>query len=281
LTAVTRHRVSPGSRRAFVARAPTAAMSSIDEKRVYGDHTGTTTLLVASGAGLARVDCSGDLVGEFGLLTREPARDVATTGDRVALAGEHVRLDDGDGFVDTGFGTADAVGFHDGDLLAAGEGRLARYDGSRWTTVGELDDVRAVDGELVAAASGVHRVGDGLVPAGLEDVFDVSTAGAPLAATGAGLFALGNGWMERMEGPVHAVASDGDRAHAAGDRLYARGPDGWSAVELPVEGRVAAVAHGERTYAVTADGVVLVEGAEGWRSRSLGLPEVRAVAVPG
>lgn len=255
-------------------------MSSIDEKRVYGERTGATTLLVASGSGLARVDCSGDLVGEFGLLTREPARDVAAGGGRVAVAGEDVSLDGGDGFEPTGFGRADAVGFDGGDLLAAGDGRVARYAGQGWTTVGELSDVRAIDGDLVAAASGVYQVGDGLRPVGLDDAFDVSTAGTPLAATGAGLFALGNGWMERIGGSFRVVASDGERAHAAGDRLYARGADGWAPVDLPVEGRVAAVGHGERTYVVTADGVVLIGGEE-WRSRSLGLPEVRAVAVPG
>lgn len=256
-------------------------MSSIDEKRVYGERTGATTLLVATGAGLARVDCSGDLVGEFGLLTREPARDVAADGGRVAVADEDVRLDGGDGFAATGFGPADAVGFDGGELLAAGEGTVARYDGAEWTTVGELSGVRAIDGDLVAAASGAYQVGDGLRPVGLEDVVDVSAAGTPLAATGSGLYALGNGWMERLQGSFRVVASDGERAHAAGDRLYARAGDGWAPVELPVEGRVAAVGHGERTYVVTAGGVVLVEGEDGWRSRSLGLPEVRAVAVPG
>ncbi len=268
------------ARRAFAVGAPTAVMSSIDEKRVYGERTGATTLLVASGAGLARVDCSGDLVGEFGLLTREPARDVAASGGQVAVVGEDVRLDDGDGFAVTGFGAADAVGFDRRDLLAAGEGVVARYDGLEWTTVGDLSGVRAIDGDLVAAESGVYQVGDSLRPVGLDDAFDVSAAGTPLAATRGGLFALGNGWMERLEGHFRVVASDGTRAHAAADRLYSRADDGWASVDLPIEGRVAAVGHGERTYAVTADGVVLVSGEDRWHSRSLGLPEVRALAVP-
>jgi hypothetical protein len=100
-----------------------------------------------------------------------------------------------------------------------------------------------------------------------------------LAATAAGLYALGNGWMEELSGPFHLVAGDGERVHAAGDRLYAR-EENWTAVDLPTEGRVAGVGYGERTYAVTEEGVVLVADGGEWRSRSLGLPEVRGLAVP-
>jgi hypothetical protein len=258
-------------------------MDSIDEKRVYGARTGSTTVLVASDAGLVRVDCSGGLVGEFGLLTREPARDVAAAGGRVAVAGEDVLLGGADGLEPTGFGTADAVGFDGGDLLAAGDGRVARYAEDAWTAVGELADVRTIDGDLLAAASGVYRVAGGLQPVGLDDAFDVSVGATILAATGSGLYALGNGWMEELSGPFHLVAGDGERAHAAGDRdrLYARdGDGGWTPVDLPVEGRVAGVGCGERTYAVTGEGVVVIADGGGWRSRSLGLAEVRALAVP-
>ena len=54
-------------------------------------------------------------------------------------------------------GPADAVGYRDG-LVAAGDGRVARYEDGAWTTLADLADVRAVDGDMVAAAGGVHRL---------------------------------------------------------------------------------------------------------------------------
>jgi hypothetical protein len=298
-------------------------MSTIDEKRVYADRTGRRDLFVASAAGLARVAVSGDQVGEFGLVARERALDVATgeaaTGDAVAVAtGADVLVgrpatDDPDADADgptapdlalggTGFGRATAVGVHDGRVVAAGQGRVARYGGpsderdrgadgpggddgtgDEWTTLGSCEAVRAVDGDLLAAADGCYRLPT-VERVGLDDVRDVARAGA-LAATGEGLYALGTGGTpERvLEGATSAVASDGDRAHAVREdgTLLARADEGWEPVALPVEGPVADVAYAGATCAVTTDGTVCVEGSEGWRSRSLGLPDVRRVAASG
>ena len=54
----------------------------------------------------------------------------------------------------------------------------------------------------------------------------------------------------------------------------------WRSVEVPVEKPVAGIAYGEATYAVTADGIFLADAGDGWRHRSLGLPDVAGVAVP-
>ena len=269
---------------------------TLDEKRVYGAKQAGTELFVACGVGLLRVSVSDALVGEFGLVHRGDVRDVAASeGVLVVATGADVLFGvaggegatDGDGtgdvtFEPTGFGPAVAVSARGGPVASDGE-RVARFD-EGWTTTAELDGVRALNGGLVAAAAGVHRT-DGTA-LGLPDARDVDAAGTPLAATDDGLYYLGNGWMRAVEkaaGGFRVVASDdaGERAHAAGERLYSRdgADDDWSAVDVP--GEVVDVAHAETTYAVTRDGTLWAfDPAEGaWRDRTLGVPDVRALAV--
>jgi hypothetical protein len=271
---------------------------TLDEKRVYTAASGRSEAFVACGVGLARVTVSDALVGSFGLVWSGDARDVAAGSGRLAVAAaDDVYLasedsgDDGPTFEPTGFGPATTVGVGGDDggrgtegVVAAGGGRVARLDDGGWTALCELDDVRAVDGDLLATGRGVHRL-DG-THVGLRAVNDVSSTGLPLAATDGGLYYLGNGWMDAHEGDFRTVASDGERAHAAtDDTLYERGgtPDDWTAVDLPVEGSVVDVAHGETTYAVTTDGTLLAyDPAEGvWRDRPLGLADARAIATVG
>ena len=249
---------------------------TLDEKRVYGSKEGSTPVFVATGAGLARVEVSADLVGEFGLARRGDTRDVVGSEGRLAVAADDALVGTGEDFAETGFGPATAVGFLDG-LVAAGDGRVARYDGE-WTTLADLDDVRAIADGMCAARAGVFRLDGDHV--GLDDARDLSVDGEVLAATGDGLYYLANGWMPALDGGFRAVASDGDRAYAVGDdgTLYRR-DDEW--VDTGVGGDVADVALGpDAVYAVTTDGQFLVDAGEGWRDRMLGLPDVRRVAVP-
>lgn len=259
-------------------------MSSIDEKRVYDEKTGRTDAYVASTVGVVRVSVSGDIVGEFALVRRCTARDVAAAGARLAVAtDEDVLVGPPDDLAGTGFGPATAVDVRDG-AVAAGGGRIARRhetgdEAWEWDELGRVADVRAVSGDLLAAADGVHRL-DG-THVGLSDARDVTTAGTPLAATGDGLYRLGNGWMEALDGEFRTVASDGERAHAATpDALYERRDGEWTVVETPVDESVVGVAYGEAVYAVTADGTVLVDAGDGWQSRSLGLAGACAIALP-
>lgn len=268
-------------------------MSSIDEKRVYDEKTGRTDAYVATAAGVARVSVSGDTVGEFSLVHRCTARDIAAGGAHLAVAtDEDVLVGPPDDLGRTGFGSATAVGFSDGPV-AAGRRRVARHGGTEaeewdgngdrddgeWEELSRVTDVRAVDGDLLAATDGVHRL-DG-THVGLSDAHDVATAGAPLAATGDGLYQLGNGWMEVLDGDFRAVASDGERAHAATlDVLYGRRDGEWDVVDTPVDDPVVGVAYGEAVYAVTADGTFLVDAGNGWRARSLGLSGACAIALP-
>lgn len=252
---------------------------SLEEKRVYGERADAETVFVATGAGLARVTVSDDIVGEFSLAYRGAVVDVAAAEGRLAVATpEDVLVGTDDGFVGTGFGPAAAVHYAD-ELLAAGGGRIARYAGG-WDRLCDLGEVRAIDGDMVAAASGVHRL-DG-THVGLENANDVTTATGPLAATGAGLYYLANGWVRALEGSFRAVGGTAETAHAAtAGAVYERtgGRQEWSRLELPVEERVVDVAHGAATYLVTEAGTVLVNAGEGWRHRSLGLPEASAVVV--
>ncbi len=275
-------------------------MHSIEEKRVYGDREGAITTYVASAMGVVRVRVAGDTVGEFGLCERCAARDVATAGDSVAIAADEdvrvARLEDDDAaetFVETGFGESVAVGYDDGDLIAADpDGRIARRPAGaeEWTALedGTVAAVRAIDGDLVGTADGVYRVHDGRPDrAGLTDVRDVSAAGVPLAATAEGLYRLGNGWMAIREGPFDAVSADPrsepgtlTRAHAvAGEAVYGyAGDDEWEALPNAPE-PVVDVGYGETVYAVTADGTFLAAAEDGWRPHPIGVRDVTGLAV--
>ncbi|MFB6143228.1 MAG: hypothetical protein ABEJ30_07795 [Halorientalis sp.] len=253
----------------------------IDEKRVYGEKTGATEVYVASGAGLAVVSVSADIVGEFALARRCTARDVAAGPEHLAVATDaDVLVSESGGYVETDFGPAVAVGFDGARLLAAGpEGGVAAREDGAWTALGAADEVRAIDGGLVAASDGVYWATDGQEAAGLSDVRDVAAAD-PLAATGDGLYELGPGWREVRPEAFTAVASERERAHAAtAAGLFERRDGEWQPRPLPVEDGVVDIAHGAGTYAVTGDGTVLVDAGDGWRTRSLGLPAVAGLAV--
>ncbi|WP_458185813.1 HVO_0234 family beta-propeller protein [Haladaptatus sp. NG-WS-4] len=254
-------------------------MSSIEEKRVYGDQVGTTTVSVATELGVARVEVSADIVGEFSIAHRCVARDVAGGVGTLAVATDEDVLDAE--FSPLNFGSAVAVGFDGDDLLAADdEGRLARYDG-QWHELASLADVRAIDGNLVATAAGVYQVADdGVRHVGLDDVHDVATDGVPLAATSDGLYWLGNGWMDAVDGDFRVVSATKETAYAAtDDALFRRHNDEWRAVSLPVTEPIADVAFGDGVYAATEDGTFLATVGDGWRRRHLGLSGVTALAV--
>jgi hypothetical protein len=259
--------------------------TTIDEKRVYADRTGADEVLIAAEQGVVAASLSGDRVGEFSLDHRDVARDVATDGDRRAVA------TDGDVLVgdyeSTDFGPAVAVGFHDDALLAAGpDGRVARLDDG-WTTLGQVETPRAIDGGMVAAESGVHRVvDDGLRNVGLGGVNDVHGRGMPLAATDHGLYRLGNGWMDELGGAFDVVSSEGatgnrSRAHAVGEAgAFVREAVGdWRAIEVPADDPVDVGYTGTATVAVTEAGALLADAGEGWRASELGVTGVGRLAV--
>lgn len=275
------------------------ADTALDEKRVHGDRRGATRAVVASGLGLATVQVSDDQIGRFGLAHRCVARDVASDGRLGVATDDHVLVGNVDVIEATQFGPAVAVGFattvpppSEEGLVAAGpDGRVARRSGDAWAEVGEVDaPVRGIDGDLLASADGVFRVGEGLDALGLDDVRDVAADGT-YAATADGIHRRSaDGWITERDGDATVVASDGERAHAVVDGTLLERMDGtgdgpsWADADCP-EDDVVAVAYADATYAVTADGRFLVDattakdGAAGWRSRSLGLDDVAALAV--
>lgn len=264
-------------------------MGDMREDRIYADRLGKTDLLVATGMGLAIVSVSNDRIGEFSLAHRCTARDVAGTDDGVVLAtDEDVLVGDPEDPEPTGFGPAVAVTVTDGVPVAAGpEGRLARYGDSEWTTLGEVADPRALDGDLLAADGGVYRLPD-CDHVGLTDATDVSTAGTPLAATADGCYRLGPGWTQDVAGAFVFVAGDGERAHAGtDDRVYERADGEWAERDHPATDALVDAAYLDDggVAVLTESGRLLVDpaaakdGHEGWRSRSLGLPDAVALST--
>ena len=285
-------------------------MPTIAEKRVFTAPDDVVRALVASSMGVASVSVSGDIVGEFGIEHRCDARDVAARGDAVAVAtAEDVLVGD---FAPTGHGPAVAVGVAgDGVLAVAPDGSVSLLagdadagsgadddgaTGEAWTAVGSVDDPRRVDGRLVAAGDGVHRLVNGdLEYAGLDDARDVSDRGVPLAVTADALYTLGNGWMRDLDadagaeaegdGAFRCVVADAERerAVAATDAMLYERVDAtateWS--EHAEAGVVDAAFAGRHLVAVTGEGEARVHADGGWRGRTLGLPDVGAVAVPG
>jgi len=256
---------------------------ALSEKRLYGDKRPESHAFVASGLGVTRVETAGGQIGRFSLAERCGARDIASARGEVAVAtDESVLVSTDDGFAPTGFGPATAVGYHDG-LVAAGDGRVARYDDG-WQTIGDLPDVRAIDGGLVATDGGVYAL-PALDRVGLAGVTDVAPG---WAATADGLYRRDDdGWTEGRSGGHAAVAADADRVLAAtGEELYERA-DGWRRCDLPVRERLVDVTLAGDAYAVTAAGTFLVgtdadataDGRGGWRQRSLGIPDVTGLAV--
>ncbi|MBV0925698.1 hypothetical protein KTS45_15955 [Halomicroarcula limicola] len=259
---------------------------SLSEKRMYGETRPETHAYVASGLGVTRVETAGGQIGRFSLEERCSARDVAGANGEVAVAtDESVLVSTDDGFVGAGFGPATAVGYDADGLLAAGEGRVARYADGAWRELGTVEGVRAIDGGLLAAEDGVYALPD-CERLGLHDVIDVTPG---YAATADALYErTGAEWTEVRSGGHSVVAGDGERTHAAADaELFVLEGGEWRPCDLPVRERVVDVTYGEDTYAVTEDGTFLVDTADeatadgrgGWRQRSLGLPDVVGVAV--
>ncbi|MFB6142746.1 MAG: hypothetical protein ABEJ30_05325 [Halorientalis sp.] len=258
----------------------------MDERRQVGQRRAPVEVAVAAGVGVVGVRVAGDRVGEFGVWHRCVARDVAAPGGRLAVATpEDVLLADGSGLAETGFGPAVAVGVDGGTLVAAApDGRLARRDGGSWATAGRVEgSVRALDGPLVATDTGVYGLDGGLAPLGLDDAADVAAAG-PYAATSVGLYRRAGGeWVREHDGAVRVVAAsaDRDRAHAAGEGVLERTDGAWRTRPVPVDDPVVDIDYGPAVYAVTGAGTVLVDDGDGWRTRTLGMPDVRGLVVLG
>ncbi|EMA53099.1 HVO_0234 family beta-propeller protein [Halococcus thailandensis] len=255
-------------------------MSSIDEKRVHGANTESTALFVASDIGLTRVSVAGERVGEIELRDRRSVHDLAFDEKLAVATDEDVLI--GNSLAESGFGPATAVGFHDGLVAAAPDGRVAHRIDDEWHDVDTVETVHAIDGDLLATDGGVYRLtDDGLSRAGLDAVRDVAVGdGVPRAATATGLYRLGNGWMDDLDGDFRTVSADidGERAHAATtDDFYTHDGDEWRTIDIGKP--IAAVAYAGLVYAVATDGTLLVGTDDGWRDHPLGIGEPHALVA--
>ena len=269
-------------------------MGDIEEDRIYADTLGKTDLFVATGLGVAEVSVSNDRIGQFSLAHRCTARDVAADGTRVLVATDEDVLaietaGDEPTVESLEFGPAVAVGVADAPLAGRPDGTIERRVDGEWKPLGTVEAVRAIDGDLVASVDGVFRVGGTLEHVGLEDAYDVVGRETPYAATSDGLYRLGPGWTRDLDGDFRVVTGGTHQAHAAtADALYVREDGSWERREIPTAESIVDVGYvaDGGVVAVTASGTCLVDpvaakdGASGWRSRSLGLPETAALAVP-
>lgn len=255
--------------------------------RVFDRRRASQTLWVASDLGVTRVAVAGANVGRFSLAVEGSARDVVTLDEAVFVATEEgVLRGSADGFESTGFGPAVAVGTADGDPVAVSPtGELATFTAGAWSTRGTVPSaVRRIDWPLIAAADGVYHCGQEVEHAGLDDARDVA-AGGPYAATGTGLFVRQDGWTKVLSGEATVVAAAAGEYVVVDGRLRAHRRDSWDPCTLPTEDDVTDLAAGDRIYAVTRSGTLLVAEDEAeadgpsWRSRDLGLAEARALAV--
>lgn len=265
-----------------------------DERQLFGDRREEWMLFVASELGITRIAVAAARVGQFSLIERCDARDVAADG-RTLLVGtdESVLVDTGDGLDSLAFGPAAAVGIDDDWLYAASpSGTVARYDrtllarddaateSTRWETIAEVTGPRRFDGELLAADDGLFRIGSSLEPLGLADVRDISRAG-PFAATASGLYYRDDDeWISEREGDAVAVVSDAGRAHAIVDgAVFERDGGDWRQLDLPTGSQPRLLAYagglsvifGDGSISVAADPETTTDGHGGWRSQALGL----------
>lgn len=185
-------------------------MQTLSEKRVYGDRSGARSCFVASDTGLVRVRVTGTAVGEFSLVDRRSAQDLAVTGPR---RGGSLRADEGPSTL--------AVAT-DADVLVATEpsgpdlsreseltestndqtpeataSTSALSDALEPTGFGSATAVTVVDGSVVAAGSdGVIRrldTTDGVGewhPVDAPPNLSVRAIDGPLFATDRGVFRL-------------------------------------------------------------------------------------------
>ncbi|UIP00202.1 hypothetical protein Hbl1158_02190 [Halobaculum sp. CBA1158] len=266
------------------------------------EHRCTARDVAARGDAVAVATDEDVLVGDFAPTGHGPAVAVSVVGEVRSAA-------------DASGDPASEIG---GDVLAAApDGTVSRLAGDAvpaddaWEPVGSVEDPHRMDGRLVAAGDGIHRLADGdLEYAGLDDARDVSDRGVPLAVTDEALYTLGNGWMRdldaggdgrdgggmtddgggpgsdgRADGEFRCVTADaaGERAVAATDAAVYERADAtateWTA--HAESGVVDAAVAGRHLVAVTGDGEARVYADGDWRGRTLGLPDVAAVAVPG
>lgn len=249
----------------FRAGSPSGTMApadddiSIEEKRVYAGTSGRTDAYLAADVGVVRVAISDDIVGEFDLATREPARDVAILPAGIGHDQDGGRTDgtepadeferpDGDErhvllavatdddlklaplepdpastgeltFVDAGVGSTVAVGTHDGGFLVAGA------DG----TISHVAEVGTVDSGAAGSDVSSRSTGaDGPTPNALiadrlGDVPDPRAVDGPLIAAADGVHRAASRGGSRT---VERVGLDDVRDVAGGGIPLAATPDG-------------------------------------------------------
>ncbi|WP_136689460.1 HVO_0234 family beta-propeller protein [Halorhabdus amylolytica] len=265
-------------------------MGEMAEDRIYADRRGKTDVYVGSELGLTLVAVSDDRVGRFRLIRRGGVQSVAASEETVVIGTDEdvyrAMTEEIESFEALGFGPTVAVDAG-GPIAASPDGEVARYDGPEWRSLGTVEDPETITGEWIAAGDGLHRIEDETIERRGPAAHDVTADPVPTAATVDGLYRFADGeWERERRGVFHAITGDGRRSLAVGEEGLIERRDGeWVKREPPTDERIVDVGYGQGIVAVTSAGTILVDppaakdGAEGWRSRSLGLSDVTGLAV--
>lgn len=260
---------------------------SITEKRVYAAKAGRTDAYVATGVGVVRAAISGDRVGTFELVRREPANDVAVLDptastratDREAPALLLGVAGDNGVHVATAAGGESEPGFTEIATRTCGrsESNGPTSDNpsmSPAVAIGAHDDsflVALADGELLRIRAASGGGSDGAAPAPgattverIGRVDDPVAVDGPLVASGDGVIrAVGPSGNCRLESVgldrVRDVSGRGIPIAATADGLYRLG-NGWM---IALDGSFDAVAaDGDgHAAAIDAEGTPFVRSA--------------------
>jgi hypothetical protein len=271
-----------------------------DERHLFGERRQTTTGFLASDMGVLRVELAPDRLGEFGIVERRRATDIAA-GKQLAVATEDDVMTAGDDrteFTPLGFGPAAAVGIDETTLYAASpDGTVARAsiaaadgDTTEWETLGDVSGPRAFEGPVLATASGVVRVAPTFETLGLDDVADVASGDHLLAGGENGLFEYADGdWVGLFDRPITRVTAGDDAVCAvtADGAVLRRTDAAWDVISVPEGTTATAVAATQSLYVVTEAGDVLIsadptaatDGVGGWQSEPLGVRTVHGFVL--
>ncbi|MFC7073192.1 hypothetical protein ACFQJ7_11970 [Halovenus rubra] len=281
--------------------------NATDERSLFEERYGETIIYVASEIGVVRVAVSRARVGEYGLIKRCTATDIATDDGGVVVGSEEdifAGTVEADSFTALGFGSKAAVGFDDDTVYAArADGRVSRLEDvslgeslekTDWEQSGAVAGPSEFDGSLLAADDGVFRVG--LEAKQVGDLSDVTTvARGPeegcqlLAGTTNGLYEYVDDWKQVRSCPVRTVLTDGNRSWVLTESSEILRRDGqmWTELDTPNTEHIVDIARGESLYAVTEAGELLVaasadmtsDGHEGWHSQRIGARGIRALST--
>lgn len=273
-------------------RDGSSTMQTLAEKRVYGDRSGISTVLVGGESGLVVVTISGTSIGEFSMPDTEPIADVRATPLGTLLATP-------DGTYRWGDPTGEDGTHEQSD-------RIGRSDRAQQSDrVGRSDRARRFDCISRPGAVAIGLLGDGLLIGGedgtiyrlprerwtgeardsTQHVVELGTVGeirsidGPLIAAADGVYRIDGGLTYVGLDDANDVLGRGTPIAATDDGLYVLG-NGWMDAVSGRFDRVAGDGHG--TVHAAGEAGLFVKTGDRWERDSLSIDgRIAAIAHGG